>query len=42
MTIEAPQFIRQRSAAVMDYSKNAVVEEAVKAYLIRVTTAESL
>ena len=42
MTLEVPQHIRQRLVAVIDDLKNAVGQEAVKAYLMNITTAESL
>jgi len=42
MTLEVPQHIRQRLAAVIDDLKSAIRQEAAKAYLTRITTAESL
>ena len=42
MTLEVPQHIRQRLAAVIDDLKSAIGQEAAKAYLTSVTTAESL
>ena len=42
MTLEIPQHIRQRLAAVIDDLKNAVGQEAAKACLTRITTVESL
>lgn len=42
MTLEVPQHIRQRLPAVIDDLKNAVGQEAAKAYLTRITTVESL
>jgi len=42
MTLEVPQHIRQRLAAVVDELKSAIGQEAAKAYLTRITTAESL
>ena len=41
MTLEVLQHIRQRLAAVIDDLKNAVGQEAAKAYLTRITTIES-
>ena len=37
-----PQHIRQRLAAVIDDLKSAIGQEAAKAYLTSITTAESL
>ena len=42
MALEIPQYIRQRLAAVIDDLKNAVGQEAAKAYLTRITAVESL
>lgn len=42
MTLEVPQRIRQRLAAVIDDLKSAIGQEAAKAYLTSITTAESL
>ena len=42
MTLEVPQRIRQRLAAVMDDLKSAIGQEAAKAYLTSITTIESL
>ena len=42
MTLEVPQHIRQRLAAVIYDLKNAIGQEAAKAYLTRITTVESL
>jgi len=42
MTLEVPQHIRQRLAAVIDDLKSAIWQEAAKAYLTSITTAESL
>jgi len=42
MTLEVPQHIRQRLAAVIDDLKSAIGQEAAKAYLTSVTTFESL
>jgi len=42
MTLEVPQHIRQRLAAVIDDLKSAIGQEAAKAYLTSITTAESL
>ena len=42
MTLEVPQHIRQRLAAVIYDLKNAIWQEAAKAYLTRITTVESL
>ena len=41
-SLEVPQHIRQRLAAVIDDLKNAIGQEAAKAYLTRITTVESL
>jgi len=42
MTLEVPQRIRQRLAAVINNLKSAIGQEVVKAYLISITTVESL
>ncbi len=42
MTLEVPQRIRQRLAAVIDDLKSAIGQEAAKACLTSITTAESL
>ncbi len=42
MTLEVPQHIRQRLAAVIDDLKSAIGQEAAKAYWTSITTAESL
>ena len=42
MTLEVTQHITQRHPAVIDDLKNAVVQEAAKAYLTRITTVKSL
>ena len=42
MTLEIPQHIRQRLAAAIDDLRDAVGQEAAKAYLMNITTAESL
>jgi hypothetical protein len=42
MTLEVPQHIRQQLAAVIDDLKNAIGQEAAKAYLTNITTVESL
>lgn len=42
MALKVPQHIRQRLAAVIDDLKNAIEQEAAKAYLTNVTTFESL
>ena len=42
MTFEVPQHTRQRLAAVIYDLKNAIGQEAAKAYLTRITTVESL
>ncbi len=42
MTFEVPQHMRQPLAAVVDELKSVIRQEAAKAYLTRITTAESL
>lgn len=42
LTLEVPRHIRQRLTAVIDDLKNAVGQEAAKAYLTRIATVESL
>ena len=42
MTLEVPQHIRQRLAAVIDDLMNAFGQKAAKAYLTRIITVESL
>ncbi len=42
MTLEVPQRIRQRLAAIIDDLKSAIGQEAAKAYLTSITTVESL
>jgi len=42
MTLEVPQRIRQRLAAVIDDLKSAIGQEAAKAYLTSITIVESL
>lgn len=42
MTLEMPQHICPRLAAIIDDSKNAIEQEAAKAYLTRITTVGSL
>jgi hypothetical protein len=42
MTLEVPQRIRQRLAAVIDDLKSAIGQEAAKAYLTSITTVKSL
>ena len=42
MTLELPQHTRERLAAVIYDLRNAIAQEAAKAYLTRITTVESL
>ena len=42
MTLEVQQHMRQRLAAVIDNLKNAMGQQAAKAYLTRITAVESL
>ncbi len=42
MTLEVPQHIRQRLAAVIDDLKSAIGQKAAKAYLTSITNVESL
>ena len=42
MTLEVLQHIQQRLAAAIDNLRDTVGQEAAKAYLINITTAESL
>jgi len=41
MTLEVPQHIRQRLAAIIDDLKSAIGQEAAKAYLTSITTVKS-